>query len=86
MFDGTMLIWDYPQETQNGDQFDLVEGMELDGQEIRRHRTYWALRGTERIIVNANAEATECAACNAVKGLVGPIGSQAQRAPPSSEF
>ncbi len=52
-FDGETLIWEYPRDTPNGDQLDLVEVMELDGPRIRRHRIYWGWRGTEHIIANA---------------------------------
>jgi len=52
-FDGKSMIWEYPRETPNGDQLDLVEVMELDGPRIRRHRIYWGWRGTEHIIANA---------------------------------
>lgn len=53
VFDGETLIWEYPRQTPQGDQLDLVEVMELDGARIRRHRIYWGWRGTQHIIANA---------------------------------
>lgn len=57
-FDGTTLIWEYPRQTPDGDQLDLVEVMELAGPRIRRHRIYWGWRGTEHVIANALDKAT----------------------------
>jgi ketosteroid isomerase-like protein len=39
--DGRTLTWEYPRETPDGDQMDLVEVMEIDDGRIRRHRVYW---------------------------------------------
>ncbi len=57
-FDGTTLIWEYPRETPDGDQLDLVEIMELDGPLIAHHRIYWGWRGVEHMIANAVDKAT----------------------------
>lgn len=57
-FDGETLIWEYPRETPDEDQLDLVEVMELEGALIRRHRIYWGWRGTQHIIANAVSNAT----------------------------
>jgi len=53
MFDGKMLIWEYPRQTPDGDQLDLVEVIELDGPLIAYHRIYWGWRGVEPVITNA---------------------------------
>jgi steroid delta-isomerase len=45
MFDGHTLIWEYPRQTPDGDQVDLVEVMELDGARISHHRIYWGWFG-----------------------------------------
>lgn len=58
MFDGTTLIWEYPRQTPDGDQLDLVEIMELDGPLITYHRIYWGWRGVEHVIANAVDKAT----------------------------
>ncbi|WP_175694169.1 nuclear transport factor 2 family protein [Burkholderia ambifaria] len=48
---GRQLIWEYPRETPEGDQVDLVEVMDLRDGLIAHHRVYWgwvgfmALRG-----------------------------------------
>jgi len=53
MFDGKMLIWEYPRQTPDGDQLDLVEVIELGGPLIAYHRIYWGWRGVEHVITNA---------------------------------
>jgi len=57
-FDGTTLIWEYPRQTPDGDQLDLVEIMELNGPLIAHHRIYWGWRGVEHVITNAVDKAT----------------------------
>jgi hypothetical protein len=39
--DGTHLTWEYPRQTDGGEQMDVVEVMEIDEGLIRRHRVYW---------------------------------------------
>jgi ketosteroid isomerase-like protein len=39
--DGTRLTWEYPRETPDVDQMDLVEVMEIRDQLIQYHRVYW---------------------------------------------
>jgi hypothetical protein len=34
-------IWEYPRQTPDGEQVDLVEVMELAGRRIGHHRIYW---------------------------------------------
>lgn len=48
-FDGHRLIWEYPRQTPDGDQLDLVEVMELDGARIAKHRIYWGWKGIAHI-------------------------------------
>lgn len=59
MFDGETLMWEYPRQTSNGDQLDLVEVMELEGPLIRYHRIYWGWRGTQHVIANAVAKTAQ---------------------------
>jgi hypothetical protein len=40
-----LLIWEYPRQTPDGDQLDLVEFMEITGRLIRCHRIYWGRKG-----------------------------------------
>ncbi|UYK65762.1 nuclear transport factor 2 family protein [Xanthomonas sacchari] len=41
---GRQLVWEYPRETPQGDQVDLVEVMDLDAAGlIACHRVYWGL-------------------------------------------
>jgi len=55
-FDGTTLIWEYPRETPEQDQIDLVEVMELDGGLIRRHKVYWGFRGVNELLRSDRAK------------------------------
>jgi steroid Delta-isomerase len=42
---GDTLIWEYPRQTDEGDQIDLVEVMEIREGEIQHHRIYWGWKG-----------------------------------------
>lgn len=37
---GRTLIWEYPRKTPSGEQFDVVEVMEIEGGKIVKHRVY----------------------------------------------
>ena len=39
--DGGRLVWEYPRQTPEGDQMDIVEVMEVRDGLIARHRVYW---------------------------------------------
>ena len=39
--DGRKLMWEYPRVTEDGQQMDLVEVMEIEGGLIKRHCVYW---------------------------------------------
>jgi ketosteroid isomerase-like protein len=39
--DGKTLIWEYPRVTQDGEQMDLVEVMDVKDGLIQQHRVYW---------------------------------------------
>jgi ketosteroid isomerase-like protein len=39
--DGSRVTWEYPRETPDGDQMDIVEMMEIRDGRIARHRVYW---------------------------------------------
>jgi len=39
--DGRVLTWEYPRQSPDGDQMELVEVMEIEDGLIRRHRVYW---------------------------------------------
>lgn len=53
LFDGTTLVWEYPRRAPDGEQVDIVEVLDLDGDRVRDHRIYWGWFGTELLIVNA---------------------------------
>jgi steroid Delta-isomerase len=42
---GTTLIWEYPRETPEGDQVEIIEVMEIADGLIRHHRIYWGWKG-----------------------------------------
>jgi predicted SnoaL-like aldol condensation-catalyzing enzyme len=42
--DGHMLMWEYPRQTADGEQMDLVEVMEIVDGLIKRHCVYWGWR------------------------------------------
>jgi SnoaL-like protein len=42
--DGTLLTWEYPGTTPDGEQLDIVEVMEIRGSLIAHHRVYWGWR------------------------------------------
>jgi ketosteroid isomerase-like protein len=39
--DGTHLTWEYPRESPDGEQMDIVEVMEISDGLIAHHRVYW---------------------------------------------
>ncbi|WP_433297647.1 nuclear transport factor 2 family protein [Pseudonocardia sp. CA-142604] len=39
--DGSRLTWEYPRESPDGDQMDIVEMMEIRDGLIAHHRVYW---------------------------------------------
>ena len=53
-----LLVWEYPRQTPDGSQVDILELMELDDDgKIRRHRIYWGWFGTQMLIASALAKA-----------------------------
>jgi len=55
---GRLLVWEYPRQTPDGSQVDILELMELDDDgKIRRHRIYWGWFGTQMLIASALAKA-----------------------------
>ncbi|WP_133649099.1 nuclear transport factor 2 family protein [Paraburkholderia flava] len=54
---GHQLTWEYPRETPDGDQVDLVEVMDVADGLIVHHRVYWGWVGFKSLmnVVNGNA-------------------------------
>ena len=50
--DGKTLIFEYPEQTPDGEQMDFVEVMELKDGLIQYHRVYWGWRGFKVIQEN----------------------------------
>jgi len=39
--DGRVLTWEYPRQSPEGDQMELVEVMDIEDGLIKHHRVYW---------------------------------------------
>lgn len=42
---GSRLVWEYPRETPDGDQVEIVEVMDIADGLIKHHRIYWGWKG-----------------------------------------
>jgi len=47
---GRQLVWEYPRETPQGDQVDLVEVMDIANGLIAHHRVYWGWVGFKALV------------------------------------
>jgi hypothetical protein len=47
---GRQLVWEYPRETPQGDQIDLVEVMDIANGLIVHHRVYWGWVGFKLLV------------------------------------
>ena len=54
---GSLLVWEYPRQTPEGEQIDILELMQLKDGLIWRHRIYWGWFGTQMLIRSALAKA-----------------------------
>jgi steroid Delta-isomerase len=52
---GRQLTWEYPRETPDGDQVDLVEVMDIEEGLIRHHRVYWGWVGFKALAPALNS-------------------------------
>ncbi len=43
--DGQHLTWEYPRQSPDGEQMDIVEVMEISDGLIAHHRVYWGWKG-----------------------------------------
>lgn len=50
---GDTLIWEYPKETPEGDQIDILEVMQISDYKITNHRIYWGWFGCNQLIASA---------------------------------
>lgn len=50
---GDILVWEYPRQTPDGEQVDILELMEIRGGLIVNHRIYWGWFGTQMLIKSA---------------------------------
>jgi predicted SnoaL-like aldol condensation-catalyzing enzyme len=48
--DGRRVTWEYPRQSPDGDQMDIVEVMEIDHGLIRAHRVYWGWKGVGMLL------------------------------------
>ena len=56
--DGRTLIWEYPHQTPEGEQIDILEVMEIPADKIQNHRIYWGWFGCGLLIASAVAKKT----------------------------
>ena len=54
---GRQLIWEYPRQTPQGDQIDLVEVMDIADGVIAHHRVYWGWTGFKALAPALNKPA-----------------------------
>ena len=47
---GDTLIWEYPRQTPEGDQIDIVEVMKIKDGLIQHHRVYWGWKLTTPVL------------------------------------
>jgi len=47
--DGARVTWEYPRESPDGDQMDIVEVMEIRDGLIAHHRVYWGWLGVNML-------------------------------------
>ena len=50
---GDTLVWEYPRQTPEGDQVDILELMQIRDGLISHHRIYWGWFGTQMLIASA---------------------------------
>lgn len=48
-----VLVWEYPRQTPDGEQVDILELMEIRNGLIVNHRIYWGWFGTQMLIKSA---------------------------------
>lgn len=51
--DGETLVWEYPRQTPNGEQIDILELMIIKDKKIQTHRIYWGWFGCKTLINSA---------------------------------
>jgi steroid Delta-isomerase len=55
---GRQLTWEYPRETPQGDQVDLVEVMDVVNGLIAHHKVYWGWVGFQTLVAASNSPAS----------------------------
>jgi steroid Delta-isomerase len=55
---GKQLVWEYPRDTPEGDQVDLVEVMDIAHGLIAHHRVYWGWVGFKALVATTNQPAS----------------------------
>lgn len=46
---GNLLVWEYPRQTDDGEQIDILELMKIENGLIQQHRIYWGWKGCLQI-------------------------------------
>lgn len=47
------LVWEYPRQTPEGDQIDILEVMQVSNGRIANHRIYWGWFGCSQLVASA---------------------------------
>ena len=55
---GPTLVWEYPRQTPQGDQIELLEVMDIKAGLIQHHRIYWGWFGMQHLMRNAEVKTT----------------------------
>lgn len=55
---GRQLVWEYPRDTPQGEQVDLVEVMDIEHGLIRHHRVYCGWHGFKALATTLNQDAS----------------------------
>ncbi len=50
---GDTLVWEYPRQTPDGHQVDILELMQIANGKIAHHRIYWGWFGTQMLMASA---------------------------------
>ena len=54
---GGTLVWEYPRQTPEGNQIDILEVMDISGGKITHHRIYWGWFGCGQLVGSAARKA-----------------------------
>lgn len=53
LINGNTLVWEYPRQTPQGAQIDILEVMDISNGKIDNHRIYWGWFGCRQLVASA---------------------------------